>query len=440
MKERMTSRAIATIFFCLLGSAGSSLTGCEEAHEPGVVDPHTEPVAWMMAHSPDYLEEEGPGFWRRDRLEETLWRPDLSYSSRLLGSYGFGEEEGWDLLPIHDFPTEPVMANVATEQPETLWSMPIEAQGLLEEARARYGKQDESTWTEQEWRAFGAEVFWRMPMRRDNYFDWLVMSPQLWDRYGLERGEDGALLGVTRYRDARGRARVGMTCALCHAAGGEEGRANEALDLGGARAAFRRAQGWDEGVFASWGAGKVDVTDDEVLDPTAIPNLWGMKHQSYFNASGVIRVETPASAAIRFETQYMMNHGYEVRAPRAFTWALAMYLYGLDEPARGDVDARGEALFLEKCASCHDPSRGYSGGLIPASALVGSDMLASTSLDRGTGHYRVPSLIGAGQGGPYLHDSGAPDLEALLLERKHPQGEDLDARDAEHLLKFLKGL
>lgn len=432
----MVHMALATLFSMTM----SFTTGCEDESGMSPSDPHTEPVDWMMAHTGDYLREEGPGFWRRDRLEETLWRPDLGYSAKLLDSYGFGEDEGWDLLPVYDFPVEPVMANMASEQPELLWGE-LDAMGMLEQARARYGKPDESTWSEAQWRAFGEEVFWRMPMRRDNYFDWLVMSPQLWDRYGLARGENGELLGVTRYRDARGRTRVGMTCALCHAAGGEEGRANEALDLGGARAAFRRAQGWDEDVFALWGAGKVDVTDDEVLDPTAIPNLWGMKYQRYFNASGVIRVETPASAAIRFETQYMMNHGYEVRAPRAFTWALAMYLYGLEEPAREPgEEGRGEAIFMEKCASCHDPARGYSGDLVVASGLSGSDMIASQSLDRGTGHYRVPSLIGVGRGGPYLHDSSAADLDALLVETKHPTGADLDEGDRRDLVKFLKTL
>ena len=409
-------------------------SGCtldEVSEEP---DPQREPVAWMFEHTEDYLAASPT--WRRERIEQTLWQAELGYSSKMLDGYGL-EQEGWELLYAYDFPVQPL---AATEAPHVR-TLEFEGMPLLQNAKSKFGD-DPTRWTQAQWQSFGEDVFWQMPMRKDNYFEWLLGQPELWDDLGLSVDEMGNLRGVTRYRDIRGDVQVGMSCALCHAADGVQGRAVERLDLGMARAKFRESRGLEADVYAQWGAGKVDVTDDDVLDPMAIPNLWGMKYQRYFNASGVIRVETPASAAIRFETQYMMNHGYEVRAPREYTWALAMYLYGLSEPdsePMSDAAHRGEEVFGERCASCHVPERGYSGDLVTATALVGLDMVAATSLDRGTGSYRVPSLIGVGEGGPYFHDSSAKTLGDVLAGG-HPMGGELDEDDMSDLILFLKTL
>lgn len=402
------------------------------------LDAHTEPVVWMQAHTQDYLGEDSTA-WRRERLEETLWRPDLGYSSKLLSHYGF-EREGWDLLPEYDILVESVQASTAAD----ISGLPFKGEGLLAQAMRDAGVEDAAQLSEAQWKALGREVFWKLPMRRDNYVEWLVRKPELWSTYGLSVDERGELRGIVRYQDARGRLKVGMTCALCHAADGMEGRAHEALELGPARAAFRRSQGWDEGVFAGWGAGQVDVTDDDVLDPMSIPNLWGMKHQRYFNGSAVVKIVTPASAAIRFETQYIMNHGYEVRPPRALTWGLAMWLYDMEEPAPAHSPdptsvTRGAQIFTQRCASCHVPSQGYAGDLIPAETLQGLDDLASRSIDRGTGFYKVPSLVGVGYGGPYLHDSSALTLDALL-ESGHPFGDEIAGDDRADLIHYVNTL
>ena len=79
------------------------MTACGDS--PEVLPPEPEdPVAWMELHSQDYLEDRA---WRRARLEETMWRPDLPYAKKLLENYGL-ERGGWDLLPILDFQVAPV--------------------------------------------------------------------------------------------------------------------------------------------------------------------------------------------------------------------------------------------------------------------------------------------------------------------------------------------
>ena len=263
----------------------------------------------------------------------------------------------------------------------------------------------------------------------------------MWDELGLEQREDGSLRGFVRYIDPRGRQKVGITCGLCHGAGGEAGKANRAVDLGRARALFMTSRGLSGEPFESWGRGKLDVTSDNVNDPVAIPNLWAASQQRYYNASGVVRVVTPASAAVRFETQYIINHSYEARPHRALPWALGMYVMGLQAPqvAHEQQDIKeGSAIFAARCAGCHLPERGYSGELVDASALI-SDARIAHSLTRGTGSYRVPGLRGISQGGPYLHDASAATLEELL-ELGHPSGEALGQPERVELLRFLRTL
>ena len=107
-------------------------------------------------------------------------------------------------------------------------------------------------------------------------------------------------------------------------------------------------------------------------------------------------------------------------------------------PEPSEALQAGEALFMQKCAECHIPERGYSGELIPASALT-SDPAISQSITRGTGFYRAPSLLGLSRGGPYLHDLSASTLDDLLLGG-HPTGETLDEASRTRLILFLETL
>lgn len=400
-----------------------ALWGCGDAPQHATAAAQHAPeleqqLDWMTEHAPSYLHDRA---WRRRALEESLWRPELPYSQKLLDGYAL-EKGGWELLPTYSFDAYAVYE-------------PGDERSTLV---ARFDANAPTPTTRQEWLELGERVFWYLPMRRDAYLSWVVQRPERWREVGLEQDDDGALRGVIRYRDARGRARIGLTCAACHASNQEPGRATSALDLGKARALYRQARDLDPAPFDTWGAGKIDVTDDGRVDPVAIPNLWGVSSQRFLNSSGVFEKSSPATPAIRFETQYLSNYAYEVRPARQWTWSLAMYVTSLAGEKSRPARPAPPAAFTRACASCHDPDAGFSGGLIPADALS-SDATVANSPKRGTGHYRVPSLLGVGEGGPYLHDASANTLEEVLSSG-HPDGAHLSTTDHDAILDYLKTL
>lgn len=387
---------------------------CEEQVEP---TPQVSALEWMEANTRSYLDDRA---WRRDVLEQSLWMPELPYAVKLLDNYGL-EPGGWELLPARSFEVGPVYGMLGEE---------ADFSGeLIDPTEPR----DLAGWLE-----LGEEVFWRLPMRRDAYIEWLVANPQHWDEVGVERADDGALRGFVRYVDARGAVRVGISCAACHGHEGQAGRAVSGLDLGKARALFRASRGLDPAPFDQWGPGMVDVTDDRITDPVAIPNLFGLSKQRYYNASASIKAVNPATLAVRFETQYILNYGYEVRPPRALTWALAMYVMSLDELDDRGMSEPPPEVFIERCASCHDPEASFAGDLVRAEVTT-SDQLAASSPTRGTGYYRAPSLRGVGLGGPFLHDSGVSTLEELL-DSGHPSGDPISGQERDMLLAYLRQL
>ena len=356
--------------------------------------------------------------------------PELPYARKRLAGYALPEEEGgWDLLPELGATVMPI----TREQAERgLERVPFEGVALAP---------DDTPTTQDEWESLGERVFWLMPMRRDVYLEWVVMRPELWDEIGLEVDEQGALRGVVRFEDTRGDVRIGATCAMCHGADGVSGRASREIDLGRARVLFAELRDRDPGPYGQWGPGRVDVTDDEAVDALAIPDLFGVKHQSHMNTSGAIEILNPATLAVRFETQYIVGHSLEARPDRRLTWALAAFVMGLEEPepvvARSE-GTRGEDVFMGSCAGCHDPARGYSGGLFLVEVFI-SEPQAANSVLRGTGFYKAPSLVGISQGGPYLHDASAATLEELL-EKGHPTGSVLAPEQRAKLLDYLQTL
>lgn len=397
-----------------VAALSAALFGCGDAG----ADVDSDSVDWMVRNAPNYLEDDS---WRRAELEASLWKPELPYASKRLAGYGLGDR-GWDLLPVLETSVEPVTADNVDEP---FSGTPLQI--------------DSTPTTRDEWLALGEEVFWKMPMRRDAYLEWAATQPALWDELGLQANKDGELRGVVRFRDARGDVRIGATCAMCHGDEGQAGAATKSLDLGLGRAMFAQAHGSEAPEYASWGPGNVDVTDDGVADALAIPNLWGVSHQSHLNRSGAVKVASPASLAVRFETQYIVGHSLEARPDRRMTWGLAAYVLSLEAPATDrPTSPEGRDLFDQNCAGCHAPDRGFSGGLVPADA-INSDPQAAMSAFRGTTFYKTPSLLGISQGGPYLHDLSVPTLEALL-DMGHPTGGQLDADDKRHLIQFLETL
>lgn len=388
----------------------------------------------VPALEPAYL---GSSADRRAALEDALWQPELPYSQSLLTNYGFGDS-GWDLLPTMNVAVRPFRAADA----EALGAGQIPVFDPLDPTVEVVGDAED----------VGEQVFTKLPMRYDTYIAWILSKPAQWSDYGIAANADGTLPGVVVYADTRGDTQVGVTCAFCHGSEGVAGRASRTLDLGRARGDFLTWRGVaDVDRFYGWGPGRIDVTDDPMDSPTAIPDLWSLAEASYLNHSGVIRLpqNAPEAAAttmaVRFETQFIMGHRMRSRPPRDLMWALATFVRGLEPPATGtpkaaeeQLVAKGSEVFERQCASCHVPKGGFSGGLISA-ALLPLDQAVAETPERGTSFYKVPSLRGVANNGPYFHDGSAPDLTTLVADG-HPFGDPVPADERDALLTFLSTL
>jgi hypothetical protein len=388
-----------------------------------------------------YLEDRA---FRRETLEAALWRPDLPYSRSLLSSYGL-PDGGWDRLPVQASRTAPftradadVLARgeaLALDDAREI-AVPSAAEVTGDPAGPAREPDPGADPAEATWRALGATVFDRLPMRGDAWLDWLAARPALWNEAGLSVDAGGRVRGLVRFADARGRVRVGLTCAGCHAGDGVPGRGDRRLNLGRARALYAAARGLDATALEAWGPGRVDVTDTDSDDPTAIPDLFHVGTAGWLNHSGVVRVVGRATLAIRFETQFVQGHRMQTRPERRLMWALASYVASLGTeapPAPAPPPA-----FTARCAGCHDPARAYGGDLVAAEDL-GVDAAVARDPERGTGHYKIPSLRGVSDNAPYLHDGAAPTLAALLAAG-HPSGEAIPPAERAALLAFLNAL
>lgn len=132
-------------------------------------------------------------------------------------------------------------------------------------------------------------------------------------------------------------------------------------------------------------------------------------------------------------------------------YALALFAYSLKPPpnpnlprtaAQKSLVKRGEAVFKEEgCAKCHDPKQGYTNNKLiaapgfdvpddhPAShdimlnaagapRRIGSDPTLTLTTRRGTGFYKVPSLLGLWYRGPFEHNGSCATLEDWFDERR----------------------
>ena len=172
-------------------------------------------------------------------------------------------------------------------------------------------------------------------------------------------------------------------------------------------------------------------------------------------------------------------------------YALALYLYSLAAPANPNAPAsdehkalarRGSEIFHDsenRCAACHKPPLYTNNKLVRApgfelpdnhpahddvlSQRVNTDPTLTLTTRRGTGLYKVPSLLGVWYRGPFEHNGSVATLEDWFDERRlrddyvptgwkgppgtatravkgHEYGLDLPARDKKALIAFLKTL
>ena len=420
--------------------------------------------AWLEREAQSYL---GSVESRRASLEASLVNHANIYSKQRLASYGKGTS-GWDALPEWNPRSRPIdragLAAFAAKQ----WPA-IPSARLWDGVRPT----DRAGWI-----ALGRRVFFEYPLRAEIGVEhalapWVVGSvlttPTGGQAQGLERAADGSVPGLVAFDDVDRTKRIGITCAVCHTAVRDgvviAGAARRRFDLGALRLAYYQDTGAPVAPdlarrMATWGPGRADVTEDDDEDPVAIPDLWGLRDETHLTQAGTIRHIGPAALALRQETQLLHANALRVRPPRDLAWALAMYLYSLEPPpARAVTDraavAKGAALFEEHCRACH--TRGDGGGDPMPVARIGTDPSLANGKARGTGNYRVTSLVRVADAAPYLHNGSVPSLEALLSTERlapgyiggvrgpgpihgHAFGVALSAPDRAALVSYLESL
>jgi hypothetical protein len=417
--------------------AFAACVACRGSREPA---PWSD--AWLAREAERYL---GETDYRRRALEASLVNPENVYSRQRLKAYGH-DTSGWDALPVWNPRSRPVDRATAEALVRGEWP-------ALPAARIWDGSRPA---TRAEWVALGRRVFFEFPLRPEFAIEH-VMTPDRLARaetVGVERTAAGDLPGVVVFDDVDGTHRVGITCAICHSTVRDgvvvEGAARRRFDIGTLRLDFYRETGdpVDPELarrMAAWGPGRADVTEDDDEDPVAIPDLWGLRHETFLTHAGTIRHVGPAALAIRQETQLLHASGLRIRPPRELAWALTMYLYAIEPPpARVVTDtaavARGAKLFDAHCRLCHDGP--ILAGDPIAATQVGTDPSLADGKARGTGRYRVTSLVRVADAAPYLHDGSVPSLELLLSSQRpvrgHLYGVDLPAVDRDALLRFLE--
>lgn len=411
----------------------------------------------IVACAPPPLHDEAASYLddvehRRGVLERDLLSVENDYARLRLERYAV--DGGWDALPQWD----PASTALTRDDAEALRNS-----GTLrfDAASATTLVPAERPRTDAEWIELGRRVWFAVPFVRSETLAAVARAGRL-DELGVASW-DGSYVGVRVFRDEDGTAVLGPTCALCHASVEPEGpsavRSNRGLDLGGMRLlalAEAASEGGSSELDTSTVAqlellsrGHSDPLDDGRFTPYAFPDLGGIAELPYLHHTANWVNASITTLAIRVETTYVTGGGQRARIPRELAWAVAMYLRSLPPPSPGAAAdeatlAEGRAVFeAAGCAGCHVPPLYTSDRLVTLDE-VGTDPAAGRSPARATGYYRIPSLRGVGQAGPYLHHGGVRTLEALLdptrAEPGHRYGLELEDRDREALLVLLRAI
>jgi mono/diheme cytochrome c family protein len=187
--------------------------------------------------------------------------------------------------------------------------------------------------------------------------------------------------------------------------------------------------------------------------PLEIPDLIGVEHRKYLDHTGLQLHRTIGDlmryAALNQGGDDLANFGGFVplghflgnqelkpdvgdRYSDEQLYALALFLYSRRPPANpnrpSEQTRRGEQIFVrEGCAGCHTPPLYSNNKLTPAAGfrvpedhwrrydilpvVVGTDPQATMNTRRGTGYYKVPSLLGLWYRSPIGHGGWVATLE-----------------------------
>ncbi|MFZ9388583.1 MAG: hypothetical protein ACO25B_11950 [Chitinophagaceae bacterium] len=188
--------------------------------------------------------------------------------------------------------------------------------------------------------------------------------------------------------------------------------------------------------------------------PTAIPDLFNLKERKYLDRTGMLLHrdigDVMRYAALNQELDFTNSYGgfkpdkspdsviikRYTRYSDAQAFALAKYLYSLKplpnpDKAPADLIAKGRLIFEEEtCIDCHTPPLYSSNKLTPALGFtptkddkanydiidfsVKTDPGLAMYSRRGTGYYKVPSLIGVWNRAALMHSGYVTSLEEMF--------------------------
>jgi hypothetical protein len=236
--------------------------------------------------------------------------------------------------------------------------------------------------------------------------------------------------------------------------------------------------------------------------PTSIPDLFNLKERKYFDRTGQLQQRDIGDlmryAALNqaldklddykgftpFDRPVDPRKGNFTRFSDEQLFALSKYIYSLKAPKNPavysrDLLAKGEIIFKEQgCVTCHTPPLYSNNKLTPADGFdppkshfkrydifdvsVETDPVLALYTRRGTGYYKVPSLVGAWNRTAFLHNGNLANLEDLLDPKRfepdyiptgykpawlshmaipgHPFGIELNDKDKKALIAFIKSL
>ena len=236
--------------------------------------------------------------------------------------------------------------------------------------------------------------------------------------------------------------------------------------------------------------------------PVSIPDLFNLSNRKYLDHTGLLQ-QRDIGDLMRYATlnqamEGLHDYGGFTPLPRPndpkkgpvtrFSdqqlYALAKFIYALKSPKNPDVSSKallkkGERLFIEQgCVTCHTPPYYSNNKLTPAQGFeipqghfkafdifnvsVETDPVLALYTRRGTGYYKVPSLIGAWNRTAFLHSGNLANLEDLFDPKRfepnyvptgfkpywlshmpvkgHSFGMELNEEEKKALVAFIKSL
>lgn len=237
--------------------------------------------------------------------------------------------------------------------------------------------------------------------------------------------------------------------------------------------------------------------------PVSVPDLFNIKDRKYFDRTGLILHRDIGDlmryASLNQETDFLNDYGgfFPVKRPiypekgdtitrfsDAQLYALSKFIYSLKTPQNPnpppiELVRQGEKIFVEEdCITCHTPPFYSSRKLTPAlhftppkehlkkydiyEESLETDPGLALYTRRGTGYYKVPSLIGAWNRTGFLHSGYLATLEDMfnikrldedyvptgykpsyvktMAVRGHKYGLSLNDDDKKALIAFIRSL